>query len=589
MWKPLKLAMQEDRTAPLLVKREFGPSNYAIYLTDLTHLWSESLDRKQIIRKALELNTSIDPSEDASQMQLFLRHVKEALEGASQTFVRLTGMDDSNKLLLNISVILPSPLPLLEWPIDTTRMSQESFTCHVMLPSLGQTWSLRAQVISLLDNLREKDNVIQKLTDRMQSDGTDFSKIFPSAASVKSRSRVDAKDAAAKVVKGLAVFNECEWQERLSENSSAPTSIYDLITAIFPLVDDVAQKSIQHLESQIRWSQLLQRDSPQNADIRNAPLPHTKPQQTAPLHKADSSIDNCFQVILIPLLACYDRRYLQAEKRQISPPHENPSEIVHRGPKQLSQPNITEQNPSDSGDSTTADSEDEKVVQAKPQLSKAEKLPPSEDKPMSPDEYRKTAAARAPEKHEPRSPTRSASENETEDDQDSYDDTTHQATISVSNVPAAKPKLGTIGNRNRKLIRSSNEKSSNDEDHPKLDTAAKDVNYTNNAATRKPKHRLGKIGSRAKAGTPNDKQPLSQEHHSPGLQKGNDLPSEDDGGCVQASSPLQPSVPTKNRWDQGKQQPLGTISEIQANENRERLKRELEIKSKAASKKKRKF
>lgn len=295
MWKPLKLATQEKGTARLLVKHEFGPTDYAIYLTDLTYLWSESLDRKQIIRKALELNTSIDPSEDALQMQLLLRHIKEALEGLPRTSVSLTGKDDSKNLPLNISVILPSPLPLLEWPINMTRMSQESFTSHFMLPSFRQSWSLRAQVSSLLDNLREKDSVIRKLTERMQSDGTDFSKIFPGAASVKSRSRIGTKEAAAKVVRGLAEFNECEWRERLSENSSAPSSIHDLVAAVFPMVDDVAQKSIQHAESQIQWSQQLQPDSPKDANIRN-----TKPPQTAPLDKGDSSIDDSFQVIVGP-------------------------------------------------------------------------------------------------------------------------------------------------------------------------------------------------------------------------------------------------------------------------------------------------
>ena len=285
MWKPLKLVTQDEATTRWLVKHEFGPTNYAIYITDLTYLWTESLDRKQIIRRGLELNTSIDPSEDASQMQLLLKHVRKALEGVPSTSVRLTGNDDSTSLQLNISVILPSPLPLLEWPVDMARMSQDSFTCHFLLPSLSQTWSMRAQVRSLLDNLREKDNVIRRLTDRMQSDGTDFSTIFPGAASAKSRSRVGAKEAAAKVVKGLAEFDEYEWRKRLSENSNAPSSINDLVTAVFPMVDDGVQETIQYAES-----------PPRTASIRNENLPHIKPEQTIPSHKADNSIDDEFQV-----------------------------------------------------------------------------------------------------------------------------------------------------------------------------------------------------------------------------------------------------------------------------------------------------
>ena len=296
MWKPLKLATQDEATTRWLVKYEFGSTDYAIYLTDLTYLWTESLDRKQIIRRALELNTSIDPSEDASQMQLLLNHVKEALEGVTSTSVRLTGNDDSNNIQLNISVILPSPLPLLEWPVNMARLSQDSFTCHFLLPSLSQTWSLRAQVKSLLDNLREKDNVIRKLTDRMQSDGTDFSKIFPGTALTKSRSRVGAKEAAAKVVKGLAEFNEYEWRTLLSEKSRAPSSIDDLVTAVFPTVDDGAQETIPYAESQIRWSQQLQPDRPRISNNREVTFPHIKPEQTTPSHQADSSIEDDFQV-----------------------------------------------------------------------------------------------------------------------------------------------------------------------------------------------------------------------------------------------------------------------------------------------------
>ena len=263
---------------------------------------------------------------------------------------------------------------------------------------------------------------------------------------------------------------------------------------------------------------------------------------------------------------------------------------------------MTGQEPPKGGDSTTDDSEEEIVAQAKPQLSKKEPLPPlhasqnidsncQKDKPLSTNNSSKTISTHASEKHEPRSPTESASEPETEDGQGPFYGTTHQLTDSKSNITPAKPKhkLGTIGSRNEKFIKSSDDKSSSDKDHPKIDTIADDVNHTSTAATRKAKHKLGKIGSRAKAGTSIDKEPPNKKAYSPDLQKGFDLPSEDDGSSVQVSSPLRPGAPADDLPNQLKQQPLGTISEIQANENRERLKRELEVKSKAASKKRRKF
>lgn len=296
MWKPLKLTTQDQAIPCLLAKYDFGPTTYTVSLTDLTYLWTESLDRKQIIRRALELNTSIDPSEDSSQMQLLLSHVREALEGISGTSVTLTRIDALNKLPLNLSVMLPSPLPPLEWPIILSQASQELFTTHFVLPFLSQNLSLRGQIVSLLENLREKDNVIRKLTDRMHSDGTDIRSLFPGAGSVRSGLRVSGKEAAARSVRGMAAFDESDWREQFSANRNSPNSMHGLVEAVFSSDNGDMKDFTQPLEVQPQWWEHLQLDAPQNADSHSLPLHRPKPTRVTSKQHFDSSFGDAFQV-----------------------------------------------------------------------------------------------------------------------------------------------------------------------------------------------------------------------------------------------------------------------------------------------------
>ena len=292
MWSPLNLDNPGKATSCLLAKHEFGPTSYVIHLTDLTHLWTESLDRRQIIRRAIELNTSIDPSEDGSQMRVFLDHIQHALEGASGTAVSLLEQDRSDRLSLNVSVTLPSPLAPLEWPIVLLQASQDLLTSQLMLPCLGQILSFRAQIDSLLQHLRDKDGVIHKLTDRIQSDGTDLSKVFPGSASIRSGSR---REAVFKSVKGMATFDELEWRERFAANNDIPSSPQELIRSVFSSVHGDAHKLSQPTAGQTRSAHLQLNDSQPATFHDELSLHQAKPPQTPIKREADSSLDD-FQV-----------------------------------------------------------------------------------------------------------------------------------------------------------------------------------------------------------------------------------------------------------------------------------------------------
>ena len=292
MWKPLTLANKNQSVPCLLVKCDFGSTNYTVHLTDLTYIWTESLDRKQIIRRALELNTSIDPSEDGSQMRLLLGHIERSFEGLLGTSLSLRGRDISGNLLLNISVELPTPLPPLEWPINMMQASQDLLTSHFVLPYLSHVVSLRDQIDSLLQHLREKDSVIRKLTDKMQSDGTDLSRVFPGAASVRGRSRLGAREAFSKSVKGMADFDQQEWRAHVFANSNASDSIYELVKSVFPSDHGDAQVLSQAIDSQSHWWEHLQpSESLSTATQSKLSTHHVKSLQSPPVRQIESSFD----------------------------------------------------------------------------------------------------------------------------------------------------------------------------------------------------------------------------------------------------------------------------------------------------------
>ena len=231
-WKLLNPKENQKTTTRFLVKYDFGPASYTVFLTDLTFLWTETLDRRQIVKRALNLETSIDPSEDAHQMQLLLRHVREALEGLDHTAVTVHGKGDADKLTLAASIALPSPLPPLEWPIHCIKASQAEFTTEFVLPCLHSCSLAKLQVKSLLQHMKDKEHVFGKLIDKIQSDGTDLGSIFPGAPRGKVGSRPNAREIAAKSVRGLAEFEESQWQRQFAA-SSAVSNIDDLLSSVF--------------------------------------------------------------------------------------------------------------------------------------------------------------------------------------------------------------------------------------------------------------------------------------------------------------------------------------------------------------------
>ena len=232
-WKPLSAVSNIGTDAPLLIKYCFTAAAYSIYLTDLTQLWSESLDRRQIIRKALDAETSIDPSEGTDQLSLLLQKIQGALEGQHETKLLLSWGGNEKDLFLEISASLPAPLRLLEWRLSLVPAPQALLTTELLLPCLLQQVITNSETTSLVELLKEKDHVISRLIDKLQTTGTEMTTVFPGAVGLRSSKNPNGREVAARTVKGLGGFNESKWRKDLHVSFNPPTEIGELVQRVF--------------------------------------------------------------------------------------------------------------------------------------------------------------------------------------------------------------------------------------------------------------------------------------------------------------------------------------------------------------------
>lgn len=223
-WAVLPLRAKENGVSPtLLVKHEVGVSNYTTYLTDLTNIWTESLDRRQIVRRALDDDTSIDPSEGPDQLALLLRNVQKALTGEHGTNVTISRAKGEG-LVLKLVSTLPPPLNSFTWLIHLSPVSPDIVPAQLLLPCMSNLAQARSEVDSLLTCVKEKDHVISRLVDRLQVAGIDLTSIFPGAVPMKGSP--SSRESIQHSVKGLASFDAKQWRQ--SSSTSRETSLVEI-------------------------------------------------------------------------------------------------------------------------------------------------------------------------------------------------------------------------------------------------------------------------------------------------------------------------------------------------------------------------
>jgi hypothetical protein len=227
-------------TPPLLISAYFTTTSYTIHLTDLSHLWTQTLDRRGIVRRSIDEDTSIDASLDSSQLRLLLQKIEEGLKGGDDVDLTLAvGYAKAEagappllrSLDINLSMPMPEGLRPLTWTISLAPCAPASFLQHFTIPLLrAQNERLRG-LHELVGILKDKDHVIQKLTDKLEATGAELGHVFAGAMGKGGRTlpRRQAEDK----VKGLKPFVLNEWHQGIRKSVENEKDIGAVVQGAF--------------------------------------------------------------------------------------------------------------------------------------------------------------------------------------------------------------------------------------------------------------------------------------------------------------------------------------------------------------------
>lgn len=219
-----------------MIRHDIARSTYVLHVTNLRHVWSESLDAKQIRLRAADLGTSIDPSEDAEQLTILLEKLKAAFEGCEGSVLHvMEGEDD--QLRIKLFTPLPAGLAPLQWTLHLKRQPEEAVRNDVLRPLLGASYLQKIQIRHLTALLVEKDAAITKVLDKLESSNVDIHSIFPNIPKGKVKGRnskkVTSREQLALRIPGLATFDLSAWADTSRSAAHAAATFRELVSGAF--------------------------------------------------------------------------------------------------------------------------------------------------------------------------------------------------------------------------------------------------------------------------------------------------------------------------------------------------------------------
>ncbi len=221
----------------LLISSTFTSQSYTVRITDLANVWTETMDRKSLVRRGLEEDISIDLTDGADQIRRMLDYLRAAFEPSDlehkNTSLSLS-KDDGNEesLVMQITCVLPSVLNLkpLEWPMVLTKSPPSTVAAALVLPLVQVHQEWRSQIEMLTAALREKDSIITRLVDKLEDTGTGLEHVFTALAGKRKVTRALAEQR----VKGLAPFSESDFQNKSGDaTESSGTDAVGLLDSVF--------------------------------------------------------------------------------------------------------------------------------------------------------------------------------------------------------------------------------------------------------------------------------------------------------------------------------------------------------------------
>jgi hypothetical protein len=212
---------------PLLYRFIYTSQSYEFFLTDLTHIWHENLQYKNILHKAEDIGTSIDPSEDANQYEVFMRKIQDALDGAKNTTVTITSGQKSDSVVVITSTKLPAGLNPLKWTFTLSKEPPSAVTRYLLLPLLKGERDHEQRERSLLEHMKEKDNVLSKIFDKI--DPSQLTSMFPGTAGVR-HTKPKTSDLI-RHIRGATRFDEKEWNGRAAHEDDLANGLAESVYA----------------------------------------------------------------------------------------------------------------------------------------------------------------------------------------------------------------------------------------------------------------------------------------------------------------------------------------------------------------------
>ncbi|KAE8350373.1 XRCC4-like factor-domain-containing protein [Aspergillus coremiiformis] len=230
-WLKLYLPKQGD-IPPLLYKYSSTSKGYELYITDLTNIWSEHLNHQDILRRASEHDTTIDPSEDTEQFKVLLQTIGDALCSQPGSTTRLEHSPRGGSLELTTSITLPEPLQPLIWVARLSKEPQSAATRQLLLPLVQAEADWESHQRSLIDQLHRKDWVLGKLFDKIEAVGIDLSTIFPGISGLRTGQKGTTLAQAAQHIKGVAPFDATAWLEQARISSVGSSLAANILAEI---------------------------------------------------------------------------------------------------------------------------------------------------------------------------------------------------------------------------------------------------------------------------------------------------------------------------------------------------------------------
>lgn len=231
-WRPLPTF---PHLPALLISPGFNvqSSSYSLEITDLANIWTEGLDRKGILRRSLNEDTSIDLSDgDKEQWRVFLSKLEAAFDPTSPEH-GLTSLTLSphgtGDLLLQITCVLPKPLEPLKWPVYLAKRQPDVLASELVVPLIRGNQVRTQEAEYLISRLKEKDAVINRLVDKLLAVGTGLEHVFHSLPIKRKATRAMAEEK----VQGLAPFNEDQWRTHCASTLERHTDLSSLLLKAF--------------------------------------------------------------------------------------------------------------------------------------------------------------------------------------------------------------------------------------------------------------------------------------------------------------------------------------------------------------------